>query len=213
MSEKERKDLNSRGIFTVTHLSYAFRPRRRSKRSRDKREKYHHSLKALAIREQKIHVVGSDELKIRGTPVYLDVEAIPDREFYYLIGVRVDSDQTPIQYSLWADNQGDEEKIWRDFIGMVSAIHDPIIVHYGSFETDFLKSMCDRYGRPEEESMAGKVIRTAINLLSFIYARIYFPTYSNGLKDVGQYVGFSWSDKNPSGIKTILWRSAWEKEP
>jgi predicted RecB family nuclease len=211
MTEKERKSLNCRGIFTVTNLSYTFRPRRSSKRSQDKREKYHHSLKALAIREQKIHVVGSDELKIEGTPVYLDVEAIPDREFYYLIGVRVGSDQAPIQYSLWADKEEDEERIWHGFISIVSAIHDPVIVHYGSFETDFLKSMCDRYGSPEEESIVGQAILTSINLLSFIYARIYFPTYSNGLKDVGRFLGFSWSDENPSGIKTVLWRCAWEK--
>jgi predicted RecB family nuclease len=211
MSKKERKDFNSRGIFTVTHLSYAFRPRRRSKRSRDKREKYHHSLKALAIREQKIHVVGSDQLEIRGTPVYLDVEAMADRKFYYLIGIRVDAGQAPVQYSLWADNQGDEERIWHDFISIVSAIRDPVIVHYGSFETEFMKCMGERYDSPDEESIAGKAIRTAVNLLSFIYARIYFPTYSNGLKDVARYAGFSWSDKNPSGVKTILWRSAWEK--
>jgi predicted RecB family nuclease len=78
MSEKERQKLRSKGIFTVTQLSYTFRPRRRPKRLRDKREKYHHSLKALAIREKKIHIVGSPELKIEGTPVYLDVEGLPD---------------------------------------------------------------------------------------------------------------------------------------
>jgi predicted RecB family nuclease len=59
MSAKERQKLRSKGIFTVTQLSYTFRPRRRPKRLRDKREKYHHSLKALAIREKKIHIVGS----------------------------------------------------------------------------------------------------------------------------------------------------------
>src|ERR1035438_9854780 len=53
MSRSERKKFRSKGIFTVTQLSYTFRPRRRPKRMRDKREKYHHSLKALAIREQK----------------------------------------------------------------------------------------------------------------------------------------------------------------
>src|ERR1039458_909116 len=50
MSAKERQKLRSRGIFTVTQLSYTFRPRRRPKRRRDKCEKNHHSLKALAIR-------------------------------------------------------------------------------------------------------------------------------------------------------------------
>jgi predicted RecB family nuclease len=48
MTEKDRKKLRSKGIFTVTQLSYTFRPRRRAKRLRDKREKYHPSLKALA---------------------------------------------------------------------------------------------------------------------------------------------------------------------
>ena len=68
--------------------AYTFRPRRRPKRLRDKREKYHHSLKALAIREKKIHIVGSPDLKIEGTPVYLDVEGLPDRDFYYLIEIQ-----------------------------------------------------------------------------------------------------------------------------
>jgi len=76
MSAKERQKLRSKGIFTVTQLSYTFRPRRRPRRQRDKREKYHHALKALAIREQKIHIVGSPELKLAGTPVYLDVEGL-----------------------------------------------------------------------------------------------------------------------------------------
>ena len=114
MSEKERKKLRSKGIFTVTQLSYTFRPRRRPKRLRDKREKYHHSLKALAIREKKIHIVGSPELKIEGTPVYLDVEGLPDRDFYYLIGVRIGNGESAIQHSLWADTVGEEGKIWRE---------------------------------------------------------------------------------------------------
>ncbi|MBI4660453.1 MAG: hypothetical protein HY735_16575, partial [Verrucomicrobia bacterium] len=88
MSAKERQKLRSKGIFTVTQLSYTFRARRRPKRLRERQEKYHHSLKALAIREKKIHIVGSPELKIEGTPVYLDVEGLPDRDFYYLIGLR-----------------------------------------------------------------------------------------------------------------------------
>jgi hypothetical protein len=89
MTAKERKKLHDKGIFTVTQLSYTFRPRRRPKRLRDKREKYSHSLRALAIRQKKIHLVGSPEVRIEGTPVYLDVEGLPDRDFYYLIGVRL----------------------------------------------------------------------------------------------------------------------------
>jgi predicted RecB family nuclease len=93
MSAKERQQLRSKGIFTVTQLSYTFRPRRWSKRLRDKREKYHHALKALAIREKKILTVGSPELKIEGTPVYLDVEGLPWNEQLHALRLilRVDS--------------------------------------------------------------------------------------------------------------------------
>ena len=83
MTEKERNKLHEKGIFTVTQLSYTFRPRRRSKRASDKGEKYDHSLRALAIRQKKIHIVGTPELALTGTTVYLDVEGLPDRDSYY----------------------------------------------------------------------------------------------------------------------------------
>jgi predicted RecB family nuclease len=128
MSAKERQKLRSKGIFTVTQLSYTFRPRRRPKRLRDKREKYHHSLKALAIREKKIHIVGSSELKIEGTPVYLDVEGLPDRDFYYLIGLRIGNGESAVQHSLWADTVADEQKIWREFLALLETVEQPVLI-------------------------------------------------------------------------------------
>ena len=53
MGLKERESYHKRGIFTVTQLSHTFRPRKRPKWLKDKPEKYHHSLKALAIRDKK----------------------------------------------------------------------------------------------------------------------------------------------------------------
>jgi predicted RecB family nuclease len=190
MSEKERKKLRSKGIFTVTQLSYTFRPRRRPKRMRDKQEKYHHSLKALAIREKKIHIVGRPELKIDGIPIYLDVEGLPDRDFYYLIGVRIDNGDSAVHHSLWADTPADEGKIWRDFLAMLETVEKPVLIHYGSYETAFLKRMGERHGKPHEGSVAAKAIKAAVNLLSVIFAKVYFPTFSNGLKEIAGHLGF-----------------------
>ncbi len=210
MTDKERKKYNSRGIFTVTQLSYAFRPRRRPKGLRDKRERYHHSLKALAIREGKIHVIGTPELKIEGTPVYLDVEGLPDRESYYLIGAYVKTVKDVVHYSLWADTGDEEKPIWLDFLRVLSEIEHPVLIHYGSFETTFLARMCVRYGAPPEGSAAANAITSAVNLLSEMYAQIYFPTHSNGLKDVARFLGFNWSAADASGLQSIIWRHAWE---
>jgi predicted RecB family nuclease len=209
MSAKERQKLRSKGIFTVTQLSYTFRPRRRPKRLRDKREKYHHSLKALAIREKKIHIVGSPELKIEGTPVYLDVEGLPDRDFYYLIGLRIGGGESAVQHSLWADTAKDEGKIWRAFLGVLERVEKPVLIHYGSYETTFFKRMCERHRKPPEGSVAAKAIEIAVNLLSVIFAHVYFPTQSNGLKQIAGYLGFRWSTSTVSGVHAIACRNEW----
>jgi predicted RecB family nuclease len=210
MSAKERQKLRSKGIFTVTQLSYTFRPRRRPKRMRDKREKYHHSLKALAIREKKIHIVGSPELKIEGTPVYLDVEGLPDRDFYYLIGLRIGNGDSAIQHSLWADTVADERKIWREFLAILGTVEKPVLIHYGSYETTFLKRMNERYGDVKETSSASKSIHSTLNLLSFIFGRIYLPIHSNGLKEMAAFVGARRNSTMTAGIQTIALRQQWE---
>jgi predicted RecB family nuclease len=211
MTEKERRKLNNKGIFTVKQLSYTFRARRRPKRLAAKREKYHHSLKALAIWERKIHIVGSPEPELEGTPVYLDVEGIPDREFYYLIGIRVKAaEQQVVQHSLWADNVDEEKRIWTDFLDILSGIESPVLVHYGGYETNFLRRMCSRYGEPVKDSPLAEIIKSAVNLLSFIFGQIYFPTYSNSLKEVVSSLGFIWSHADLSGPNSIACRLEWE---
>ena len=210
MTEKERKRLNNKGIFSVTQLSFTFRPRRRPKRQRNKREKYHHSLKALAIKLNKIHIVGAPQLKIEGTPVYLDVEALPHKHFYYLIGVQISTGDAVEQHSFWADDIESEKTIWNDFLAMLSRIDNPVLVHYGSFETIFLKRMFERYGEPSEESVAFKAAKSSVNLVSVLFGQVYFPTYSNGLKEIGAWLGCKWSSKYASGAQSIVWRSNWE---
>jgi hypothetical protein len=211
MTERERTDFNSKGIFTVTQLSFTFRPRRRPKGLRDKRERHHHALKALAIRENKLHIVGSPEFKIDGTPVYLDVEGLTDRGFYYLVGIRTKAGDSVVQHSLWADEPSDEGSIWRTFLSKLMDIENPILIHYGSFETVFLKRMCKRYGGPPNGSGAAKALESPVNLLSVIFGQIYFPTYSNGLKEIAGWLGFRWSDRDSSGAQSILWRNEWEQ--
>jgi predicted RecB family nuclease len=209
MSVKERKKLRSNGIFTITQLSYTFRPRRRPKRMRDKQERYHHSLKALAIREKKIHIVGRPELNIEGTPIYLDVEGLPDHDTYYLIGVRIGGGDSAVHHSLWADTAADEGKIWREFLGILETVEKPLLIHYGNYETAFLNRMGERHGKPPEGSAAAETVKAAVNLLSVIFAHVYFPTFSNGLKEIAEYLGFRRSDPALTGVETIKLRHEW----
>ena len=46
-----------------------------------------------------------------------------------------------MQHSLWADTSEDEAKIYFQFLDILKTIDKPSLIHYGSFETDFLKQM------------------------------------------------------------------------
>ena len=211
LTAKERQQQHNKGIFSVTQLSYTFRARRKSKRLAARPEKYSHALRALAIRERKIHIAGKPALNLQGTPVYLDVEGTPDRDFYYLIGLRIASRDSSRHYSFWANDVSEEKEIWAAFLRMLATLDKPQLIHYGSYETLFLKRLKDRYsGAEETPAFLDHLIAEAVNLLSVIYAQIYFPTYSNSLKEIARYLGFHWSAGDVAGLATLMWRSAWE---
>lgn len=211
ISSTEIQKLRRRGIFTVTQLSYTFRPRKKSKRSLNRQVRYHHSLKALAIREKRIFVTGAWQQDEEQTPVYLDVEGIPDRNFYYLIGIRFLGGTSPVQRSFWANDADGEEAIWREFLRAIGDIRNPQLIYYGSYESVFLRNMKSRYGDAGQKKIAiDRLIENGCNILSIIYGNIYFPTYTNGLKDIASFLGFQWSTPAPSGQRSLLLRHTWE---
>ena len=87
MSQKEILALRKRGINTVTQFAYTFRPKSVGMKKNKPLKRHLHSLQALAVREKKVYVARTPELPAQTTRVYLDVEGIPDRDFYYLVGV------------------------------------------------------------------------------------------------------------------------------
>ena len=211
MTAKEMQKQHSKGIFSVTQLSYTFRARRKPKRLVSKPDKYSHALRALALRERKIYVTGTPALQLQGTPVYLDVEGVPDRDFYYLIALRVKSGEAYVQHAFWANALSEEQTIWAALLQTLAQIDQPQLSHYGSYETTFLKRMQARYrAAVEPPPLLDQLIATSVNVVSVIYAQIYFPTYSNSLKEIAHYLGFQWSESDASGLHTLLWRARWE---
>jgi predicted RecB family nuclease len=206
LSAKERQGYHEKGIFTVKQLSYTFRPRRRIGNHR----KHEHALQALAIRKNQIHVIGPLAFTTEGTLVYLDVEGDPDRDLYYCIGLRFEDGGVTVQRSYWADSPSDEGAMWAECLRTLAGIDTPRLVHYGAYETTFLRQMGKRYPNAEWTVLLDRLIGSAVNLLSTIYARVYFPTYSNGLKDVARYLGFRWSHPAASGLVALAWRREWE---
>lgn len=209
ISDKERKRQHDKGIFTVTQLSYTFRSRRGCA---PLVMKHNHALKALAIRKNKIHILGTPTLNLNasGTPVYFDVEGDANRDFYYLIGMRTATAGSTVHCSFWANDPAGEENMWADCLQRLSAVEKPRLIHYGSYEMKFLKRMRIRYPKVGNPAFLDELASSALNLLSIIYAHVYFPTYSNRLKEIGNYLGCRWSESAASGLSALIWRSKWE---
>lgn len=208
MSEKEIITQNKRGIFTVAQFSYTYRPRKHNKERHNR--KYYHSLKALAIRDKKIYTVERSAIPKSKTQIFFDVEGIPDQDFYYLIGVVVIEEFSTRKLSFWADNKGEESKIYKEFLEILENYNDFILFHYGNFETQFIKRMNKKYSDSDMDRLE-KIRAKSINVLSMIYGKIYFPTHSNGLKEIGKYLGWKWSEANATGLQSLVWRHQWEK--
>jgi hypothetical protein len=138
-TSKEMARHNSKGIFTVNQLSYTFRARRPAKRQR---QRYPHSypLQALAIRENKVHVHGEPSLTLSPTQVYLDIEGLPDRRFYYLIGALVVTGQSEECHSFWADDESQQATIFVQLTELLTTISDAKVFHYGNYDVNALES-------------------------------------------------------------------------
>lgn len=211
MPKSNRQKLHQKGIFTVTQLSYTFRLRRNRKDPDAVYSKRHDALRALAIREQKTHVLGKPDLNLGTNPVYLDVEGQPDVSCYYLIGICYPEHDCLVYKAFWADSPSQEERMWNAFLTVLKGLNEPTIVHYGSYDATCLKQLSERYSQSEEDcEFAEHLLANAKNVLSTVFNHVYFPVYTNGLKDVACHLGYRWTDPEMTGAVSVIRRFEWE---
>jgi Transposase IS66 family/RNase_H superfamily len=173
--------------------------------------KYDNKLKAIAIKKSQVHVIGTPEFGGEGTPVFIDVEGMPDRDLYYLIGLLYQDQGRAVNRSFWANRPEDEFKIWQNCVRALREIDNPRLVHYGAYESRFLKAMRARWASTDEDTaFIDQLISGSTNLVSMIYGKLYFPTYSNSLKEIARWLGFEWTWPQASGSAAIVLRRLWE---
>ena len=169
---------------------------------------HYFALQALAIRENTVYIHGTPSFPKSETQIYLDIEGLPDNESYYLIGALVVSEGKESFHSFWADDKSEELARFSEFVESVSQLSDFRILHFGAYDTVAMKRMRARL--PEFlHTKVDRILERATNVLSVIHQHIYFPLYSNGLKDIGRFLGFEWTSNNATGLEAIVWRNIW----
>ena len=79
------------------------------------------------------------------------------------------------------------------------------VYHYGSYELRAFQIAATKYGLD-----CAAVTDRFVNASSFVFGKVYFPTRSNRLKDLGGLLGASWTSADASGLSSLAWRYRWE---
>jgi len=205
-TSKAIQKYEKKGIFTVKQLSYLFRPRKSRKGAKSPRVIHKPELQALAIRTGKIYLHELPELSREPVELFLDIEGVPDQQFYYLIGLLVCKSDLSMNHSFWADTPQDEAQIWRQFLEQADQYPNAPIYHYGSYEPKAIGRLTRRY-----ETNSENLVNRLVNVNTYIYGKVYFPVRSNSLKDIGNFIGASWTSPNASGLQSLVWRHYWDE--
>jgi predicted RecB family nuclease len=203
MTPKLIRRFQRRGVFSVTQLSYLFRPKRRTKKHKTSTA-FKLELQALAIRSGKIYLQSVPKIPRTEQGLFLDIESLPDEDHHYLIGLTVRDGSQVSHHSFWSDSPEDEGQMWLKFLETLQNYPDALIYHYGVYERRVIEKAAKRYDLRVEE-----IVKRLFNVASTIYGIIYFPVRSNRLKELGRFVGATWTSPDASGLQSLVWRYLW----
>lgn len=206
MTNKLAGKYQKKGVFTLTQLSYLFKPRRRRKRSSKAPVSFKVELQALALRTGKIYIQQLPELPRQEVELFLDLEGIPDQNFHYLIGLLINAQGDRTYHSFWANTPEDEPQIWNKALAKINEHPEAPIYHYGNYEPRAINDLAQKY-KTDCEALKNRLV----NLNASIYGKVYFPSRSNNLKELGKLVGASWTAPDASGLQSLVWRHRWEE--
>ncbi|MFM6278297.1 MAG: TM0106 family RecB-like putative nuclease, partial [Dolichospermum sp.] len=141
--------------------------------------------------------------------LYFDIEAQPDLNLNYLLGVLVVDRiaNTEQFYSFLAETPDQEQLIWQQFLALVSQYPQAPIYHFCAYEVDTVQHLGKLYRTPYNE------LRSVLNRLVDIYEQLVksvaLPIDSYALKTIARWLGFEWREQEANGAKCIYWYDQW----
>ncbi|AVH64956.1 recombinase B [Nostoc sp. 'Peltigera membranacea cyanobiont' 213] len=141
--------------------------------------------------------------------LYFDIEAQPDLDLDYLLGVLVVDRlaNTEKFYSFLADKPEDEELIWQQFLDLVWQYPEAPIYHFCAYEFDTVKRLAKLYNTPY--ASVRPVLNRFVDVYEQLTESVALPIESYALKAIARWLGFEWREKEASGAKCIYWYDRW----
>lgn len=141
--------------------------------------------------------------------IYFDIEAQPDLDLNYLLGVLVVDRlaNTEQFYSFLADKPEDEKLVWQQFLDLVWQYPEAPIYHFCVYEFDTVKRLAKLYNTPY--ASVRPVLSRFVDIYEQLTQSVALPVESYALKAIARWLGFEWREKEASGAKCIYWYDQW----
>ncbi len=151
----------------------------------------------------------SDILAERTFELYFDIEAEPERNLDYLLGVVLVNRLTQTQtfYPFLAETPEEEEHIWQQFLEFVNTYDQAPIFHFSEYEKDTIKRLGYLYGTPH--SQIEHLLSRLIDLHHCVITSVILPVENYSLKSLANWLGFNWRDAGISGDQCVCWYDQW----
>ncbi|TBR60155.1 hypothetical protein B4U84_04470 [Westiellopsis prolifica IICB1] len=153
----------------------------------------------------------SPDISTAPIELYFDIEAQPDLNLDYLLGVLVVDRQTNTEqfYSLLAENLEDEGLIWQQFLNLVWQYPNAPIYHFCVYESDTVKRLAKLYHTPH--AVVQPILNRFVDVYEKLTQSVALPVESYALKAIARWLGFEWRHPEASGAKCIYWYDQWLK--
>jgi uncharacterized protein len=153
----------------------------------------------------------TDTLPTASVELYFDIEAEPELQLDYLLGVLVIDKLagTETFHPFLAEHPSDEALIWQQFLELVSLYPDAPIFHFSDYEVETIKRLARVYNTPRE------FIRPLLSRFVDVHQRVthaaILPVESYSLKHLARWLGFEWRDVGVTGSQCVCLYDQWLK--
>ncbi len=141
--------------------------------------------------------------------LYFDIEAEPDRQVDYLLGVLlVDRiHNTKKFYPFLAEHPTEEAQAWQQFWEFVSLYPEAKIFHFSEYEVETIKRLAGLYQTPQSSTQV--LLSRFVDLHHWVTKTVILPVESYSLKSLANWLGFEWREAEGSGDQSVCWYDSW----
>ena len=152
---------------------------------------------------------GNGIIPTASVELYFDIEAEPERNLDYLLGVLLVDRQTNRQqfYYFLAETPEQESIIWQQFLTLVELHSLAPIFHFSGYELETMRRLAGLYDTPERQIQS--ILSRCVDLHREVTTSVTLPVESYSLKSLANWLGFEWRDPEASGEKSVCWYDRW----